>query len=201
MFSAILLCLLSYLLGSLSSAIIICRLAGLPDPRLTGSKNPGTTNVLRLGGKTLALLTLLCDALKGTVPVLLGRVLMVHPITMGFMMLAVVVGHMYPIFHGFKGGKGVATAAGAILALCWPAGVLLILTWGLMAFVFKISSLAALTAAVLAPLYVGYAMGANQGFVFAGFVLLISILIIIRHKANIQRLLSAKEPKIGKQAK
>jgi acyl phosphate:glycerol-3-phosphate acyltransferase len=197
MFSAIVLCILSYLLGSLSSAVILCRLAGVPDPRLAGSKNPGATNVLRLGGKTLAFLTLLCDVLKGALPVFVGRVFFVDSITMGFMMLAVVVGHMYPIFHGFKGGKGVATAAGAILALSWPAGVLLVLTWILMAFMFKISSLAALIAAILAPFYVGYTVGSHQGLVLAGFVLLISVLIIIKHRANIQRLMRGEEPKIG----
>lgn len=197
MFSAIILCLLSYLLGSLSSAVIICHFAQLPDPRLAGSKNPGTTNVLRLGGKKLAAFTLLCDVLKGALPILVARLFNVHPITIGLMMLAVVLGHMYPIFYGFKGGKGVATAAGAILALSWPAGVLLILTWVLIAFIFKISSLAALTAAVLAPFYVGFSLGAHQGYIFAGFVIVMSILVIIRHRANIQRLMKGEEPKIG----
>lgn len=185
------------MVGSLSSAVIICRLAHLPDPRLAGSKNPGTTNVLRLGGKKLAALTLICDVLKGALPVIIARSMNVHPITMGLVMLFVLLGHMYPVFYDFKGGKGVATAAGALLALCWSAGLLLILTWVLVAWMFKISSLAALVAAVLAPFYVGYCKSTDHTLLFISFVTVMSILIIIRHRANIQRLIKGTEPKIG----
>lgn len=191
----------AYLIGSLSPAITICRWAGLPDPRAAGSNNPGTTNVLRLGGKKLALLTLICDMLKGLIPVGVVMFFTSNPIIIGTVMLAVFLGHLYPAFYHFKGGKGVATALGAILMICWPAGLLAISTWLIVALVFRISSLAALTASVLAPVYVGYFKieqnGIENGLIFAGFVALMSAFIIWRHQANIKRLIQGIEPKIG----
>ena len=190
-------CTLAYLIGSLSPAVVICRLAGVADPRVSGSKNPGTTNVLRLGGKTLAATTLVCDMLKGFLPVAVAVYLGVNSIILGSVAVAVFLGHLYPVFYGFKGGKGVATAIGTLLALSWPAGLLFMAIWLVMAFVFKISSLAALTAAVLAPFYVAYFIGDERGVVLAGFVGVMSMFIVWRHRSNIQRVLKGTEPKIG----
>lgn len=191
----------AYLIGSLSPAITICRWAGLPDPRAAGSNNPGTTNVLRLGGKKLALLTLICDMLKGLIPVGVVMFFTSNPIIIGTVMLAVFLGHLYPAFYHFKGGKGVATALGVILMLCWPAGLLAIGTWLIIALIFRMSSLAALAASVLVPVYVGYfkikEQGLEVGLIFAGFVALMSAFIIWRHQANIKRLVQGLEPKIG----
>ena len=191
---------IAYLIGSLSPALSICRWAGLPDPRTAGSKNPGTTNVLRLGGKKLAFITLICDILKGLIPVGIVMFFTANPIMIGTVILAVFLGHLYPVFYHFKGGKGVATAIGAILMVCWPAGLLTIATWILVALIFRISSLAALTAAVLAPVYVGYfkieEKGLENGLIFAGFVAAMSAFIIWRHQANIKRLVQGIEPKI-----
>lgn len=191
------LCVLAYLIGSLSPAVIICRLAGISDPRFAGSKNPGTTNVLRLGGKRLAALTLVCDMLKGFLPVILAMYFTSDSIILGSVAVAVFLGHLYPVFYHFRGGKGVATAIGALLALSWPAGLCCIAVWLLMAFIFKISSLAALISAVLAPFCVAYFEDSKRGMVLAGFVGIMSVLIVWRHKANIQRLMKGVEPKMG----
>ncbi len=143
-----------YLLGSLSSAIITCRLMGLPDPRSGGSGNPGATNVLRLGGKKAATITLAGDILKGLLPVLAVKALGADIMVQSAVAVAAFLGHLYPVFFGFKGGKGVATVLGVLLGLYWPVGLLTIASWLVIAKGFKISSLAALIAILLAPLYV-----------------------------------------------
>jgi len=189
------LCVLAYCIGSVSSAIIVCRLSGLPDPRTTGSKNPGTTNVLRLGGKLPAAITLLGDVLKGVIAVALAVVYNPLPQNVGPVILAVFLGHLYPIFFGFRGGKGVATAMGAVFVLSWPVGLMLVGTWIIMVLLFQISSLGALTAAFVAPLYI-YLFG-WKGPEFSIYVGVMSVLIFWCHRANIGRLLQGKEPKVN----
>ena len=140
-----------YLFGSISTAILTCKLMGLPDPRTEGSGNPGATNVLRLGGKQAAFLTLCGDMLKGLVPVLVGHALHATPFILAATALAAFLGHLYPVFFSFQGGKGVATALGVLFGLYWPVGLSVAGIWLLMAFLFRISSLSALTAMLLAP--------------------------------------------------
>ena len=183
----------AYLLGSLSSAVIVCKLMGLPDPRTQGSGNPGTTNVLRMGGKKAAVITLVGDVLKGVIPVLLAKWVGILPVGLALVTLAAFLGHLYPLFFHFKGGKGVATAAGCITALAWPVGVALIVTWLIVALCFRYSSLSALVAAVLAPFYTWYFT--NPEYTMA--VVLISVLLLYRHRSNIRKLLAGKESKIG----
>lgn len=185
---------LAYCLGSISSAIIVCKIAGLPDPRTQGSKNPGATNVMRLGGKRLAAITLLGDALKGFIPVMLVKVFFPDPILVGFVMLGAFLGHLYPIFFKFQGGKGVATLIGTLLGMSWMVGGLFLLTWLVVALTFRISSLAALVATVLVPFYTL----AILNITYALFVACLCVLLILRHKTNIQRLLAGTEPKMGK---
>ncbi len=187
---AITLIVFAYLLGSISAAIIVCRLLGLPDPRTEGSNNPGATNVLRLGGKKAAAVTLLGDFLKGLLPVLLGLALGMEERTLALIGLAAFLGHLYPVFFRFQGGKGVATALGVILGLSWPVAIAALLTWLLMAKIFKISSLSALTAAVLTPLYC-YLLAPQWEYILL--FSLLSLLLIWRHRSNIQRLLSGEE--------
>jgi glycerol-3-phosphate acyltransferase PlsY len=186
--------LFAYLLGSLSAAIITCQLMGLPDPRTMGSKNPGATNVLRTGNKKAAALTLFGDFLKGLLPVLLGLMLKMEPQTLALIALASFLGHLYPVFFGFKGGKGVATALGVILGLAWQVALAAVITWVVMAKVFKISSLSALIAAVLTPLYCWLLAPQAE---YIQLLLLISVLLIWRHRSNIRNLLSGSEGKIG----
>jgi glycerol-3-phosphate acyltransferase PlsY len=182
----------AYLLGSISSAVLTCRLAGLGDPRAQGSGNPGTTNVLRIGGKKLAIFTLLGDVLKGFIPVYLAHFTSLSAMALSFVALAAFIGHLFPVFFGFKGGKGVATALGVLLALAWPVGCAALITWIVVAALFRYSSLAALVTAVLLPLYVY--LWSNPGYLIA--VIIISLLLIVKHRDNIQRLLSGKESKI-----
>lgn len=186
--------LFAYLLGSLSAAIITCKLMGLPDPRTMGSKNPGATNVLRTGNKKAAALTLFGDFLKGLLPVLLGLALKMEPQTLALIALAAFLGHLYPIFFGFKGGKGVATALGVILGLSWQVALAAVVTWVVMAKVFRISSLSALIAAVLTPIYC-WLLTPQQEYILL--MLLLSLLLIWRHRSNIRNLLSGSEGKIG----
>lgn len=186
--------LLAYLLGSLSSAIILCKLAGLPDPRTQGSGNPGATNVLRFGGKKLAALTLLGDLLKGLVPVLLVRALDASDLALALVALAAFLGHLYPVFFHFKGGKGVATAFGVLLGLAWPVALAAAITWLVMALLFRFSSLAALTASVLTPAYMWW-LEPNRPFLVA--TVLMSILLFWRHRSNIRNLLQGTESRIG----
>ncbi|MRN39189.1 glycerol-3-phosphate 1-O-acyltransferase PlsY [Neisseria sp. N95_16] len=191
----------AYLIGSLSFAVIVSKAYGMDDPRTYGSGNPGATNVLRSGKKKAAALTLLGDALKGFVAVWLARwlgteVSMVEA-TVGVCAVAVLVGHMWPIFFRFKGGKGVATALGALLALSWPTALVCAIVWLVMAFGFKVSSLAALVATVISPI-VAYFFMPYPSWVWATAV--IAVLVLYRHKSNIINLISGKESKIGDKA-
>lgn len=184
---------MAYLLGSVSSAIIVCRLSGLPDPRSQGSKNPGATNVLRLGGKRLAMITLLGDALKGFIPVFIVMFIDNDPWVVGSVMVAVFLGHLYPIFFGFEGGKGVATFFGVLFGLSAWVGLMVVATWGLVAYIFRMSSLAALTGAFFAPIYVGLMLGIQYAIPVA----IMSAFIFWRHRTNIDRIRKGIEPKIG----
>lgn len=194
MLSSVLLCLAAYCLGSIPSAIVVCRLMGLPDPRTTGSKNPGSTNVLRMGNKLAAGLTLLGDVLKGLFPVLLAIHLDFTPFWVGAVMVSVCLGHTYPVFFGFKGGKGVATAAGVFLALDAFLGFMLISTWLLVVFLFQFVAVGAVVVALLAPFIVLWYLGPLLVIPVA----IISALILWRHQGNMQRLWQGVEPKIGK---
>ena len=188
----------AYLIGSLSFAVIVSKFYGLDDPRSYGSGNPGATNVLRSGRKKAAALTLLGDALKGLVAVLLARWLQSHfglaDEVVAAVAVAVLAGHMWPLFFGFKGGKGVATALGVLLALSWPVALICAAVWLIMAFGLKISSLAALTATVISPLA---AMFLVQQPSWQAAIAVIAALVLLRHRSNIQNLLSGKESKIG----
>ncbi len=193
--------LLAYLLGSVSFGVLASRIFRLPDPRSYGSKNPGATNVLRSGKKTAAAFTLLGDAGKGWVAVVLARY--AGPIT-GVDMdatapvaLAVFLGHLFPVFLGFKGGKGVATALGVLLGFNPWMGLLSAATWITVAAVWRISSLAALAAAGLAPIYAVFFLGLDARTLV---VTVMSLLLIWRHKSNIASLLAGTEPRIGKQS-
>lgn len=194
MLTTVLFVVIGYLAGSISTAIIVCRLMGLPDPRVEGSRNPGATNVLRFGGKKAAAITLAGDFLKGLLPVLLARLAGVDDTGLALTALAAFLGHLYPVFFGFAGGKGVATAFGAILGLSYPVALAALVTWLLMAFGVRISSLSALTAAALTPLY-GWWFGLPGGYIAV--VLLMVALLIWRHRSNIRQLLAGTEDKIG----
>ena len=183
----------AYFIGSISSAIVVTTLMGLQDPREVGSQNPGATNVLRYGGKAAAAITLFGDVLKGVIPVVLARVLGAGETTLALVMLAAFLGHLYPVFHGFRGGKGVATALGVISAINIWVGLLLAATWGCVFLLFRYSSLSAVTAAVLAPIYVWWQVSARP--------ILVSTCIIVafllwRHRSNIRKLVSGTESRI-----
>jgi len=188
---------LAYFMGSLSSAVIVSRLFHLPDPREQGSKNPGATNVLRLGSKKAAAITLLGDAAKGLIPVLLAKALGADMLVTALVGLAAFFGHLYPVFFEFKGGKGVATALGVLLGFSWMVGLAALLTWIATAFVSRISSLAALIASVLAPLYVWLLIGSE---VLTGASVVMVLFLIWRHRGNIERLLQGQETRIGRKA-
>ena len=181
----------AYLLGSISSAILICRLAGLPDPRETGSGNPGATNVLRLGGRFAALAVLIADVAKGGLPVWLAYKLDLAPPVLGIIAIAACLGHIYPIFFHFQGGKGVATAFGAIAPISWDITGLLSGTWLITLLMTGYSSLAAVITALLAPLYVWWFRPE-----FTVPVAMLSCLILLRHHENLERLWRGQEPKI-----
>lgn len=191
----------AYLIGSLSFAVIVSKYYGMDDPRTYGSGNPGATNVLRSGKKKAAALTLLGDALKGLVAVILARCLQdalnLSDITIAAVAVAALVGHMWPIFFGFKGGKGVATALGVLLALSPATALVCAAIWLVMAFGFKVSSLAALVATVAAPLVAFWLMPYPS---WAWATVVIAVLVLYRHKSNIQNLLQGKEGKIGDKA-
>jgi glycerol-3-phosphate acyltransferase PlsY len=184
----------AYLFGSLSTAIIACKLLRLPDPRTQGSGNPGTTNVLRYGGKKAAIITLLGDITKGAVPVLIAKAYSFNDIGLALVSFAAFIGHLYPIFFRFKGGKGVATALGCWLALSGFVGLLLSSTWLLVALFSRYSSLAALMTSLVAPLYAWYFTNAS----FAVMTSVMSLLLIYRHKKNISNLIRGEEKKIKK---
>jgi glycerol-3-phosphate acyltransferase PlsY len=198
-FIGIVLTVFAYLLGSISFAVVVSRAMDLPDPRSYGSGNPGSTNVLRTGSKKAAALTLLGDALKGFIAVFLviciGKTFAVPQWTIPASALFVFLGHLFPVFHGFKGGKGVATAAGVTFALSWKLGAILLTIWLIVALGFKISSLAALIAAA------GLMIGA---FIFFGnsllswVLIMMTLLLIWRHKENISRLFCGQESEIKK---
>jgi len=191
---AVLSVVVAYLVGSISSAIIVCHLMGLPDPRTSGSKNPGATNVLRLGGKKAAIITLLGDVLKGFLPVLIVRLYTDSSSVLAAVTLVAFLGHVFPVLFRFQGGKGVATAFGGMVALSWPTALATIVSWILVAMIFRYSSLSALVAACLAPIYIGYFTAVP---IYIGMSSLISSLIVWRHRSNIRSLLAGTERKIG----
>lgn len=180
----------AYLLGSVSCAILICRMMGLPDPRGQGSGNPGATNVMRIGGKKAAGLTLLGDFLKGFIPVYLANVLGMSTLLQALVGAAAFLGHLYPVFFGFKGGKGVATSAGVLLGFSWWLGLAFMATWMLMYKFGKISSLSALIASALSPVYAWFILGDKPIVSAAVFM---TVFLLFRHKSNIQRLLAGEE--------
>ena len=186
--------LFGYLLGSLSTAIITCKLMGLSDPRTVGSHNPGATNVLREGGKKAAAITLIGDMLKGLIPVLIALLLNMPAEVLAAAGLAAFLGHLYPVYYGFKGGKGVATILGVLLGIHWLVGLGTIGIWLGMAFTFRYSSLSALVAAAGSPLLTWFV---TQSQVLTASVVLMAALLIWRHRSNIKNLLSGKEDKIG----
>lgn len=184
----------AYLLGSISSAIIVCKVMGLPDPRTEGSNNPGATNVLRIGGKKAAALTLFGDMLKGLIPVLAAQIAGVGAEVLAATAMAAFLGHLYPVFFGLKGGKGVATALGVQFGLAWQIGGSVALIWLFVAKVLNISSLAALVCMALAPLIVWYFRPAPELITAQ---ILISVILFWRHRSNIRNLLSGSEGKIS----
>lgn len=188
--------LLAYLLGSVSTAIIVCRLMGLGDPREGGSGNPGATNVKRLYGNKAAAITLLGDLLKGVIPVLIAYQYGFANSEVFMIGFAAFIGHLYPVFFGFRGGKGVATMLGVMLALSLPIGLAIVATWLFVAKVLKISSLSALVAAFLSPVYV-YFISGEQSWIFGSMV--ITVILFWRHRSNIQRLLNGEESLIKKE--
>ncbi|SDM88588.1 glycerol-3-phosphate 1-O-acyltransferase PlsY [Polaromonas sp. JS666] len=200
---AIVATLLAYLLGSLSFAVIVSKLMGLSDPRSYGSKNPGATNVLRSGSKPAAIATLLLDGLKGWLPVVLvkwfGADYGLGDGTMAAVGFAAFLGHLYPVFFQFKGGKGVATAAGVLLGVSWVLGLATLATWVIIAFFSRYSSLASLVSAAFAPLY--YLFGDREAWYVDKAMLLvmfaISALLVYRHRENINKLLKGTESKLG----
>jgi len=192
---------LAYLLGSVSFAVVVSKVMGLPDPYTHGSKNPGATNVLRTGNKMAAALTLLGDAAKGWAAVMIARAVLGDPINpntnllLGLVVIAVFLGHLYPIFHGFKGGKGVATAAGILFAISWVLGLATLGTWLIVAFFMRYSSLAALCAAAFAPLYFTFLFGVQP---MSLAILVMSLLLIYRHRSNIRNLMNGTETRLAK---
>ena len=198
---------MAYLLGSLSFAVIVSRMMGLKDPRSYGSHNPGATNVLRSGNKKAAVATLVLDAFKGWLPVMLvkwfGKDVGLEDATVAAVAFAAFLGHLFPVFFGFKGGKGVATAAGALLGLEWILGLATLATWLIVAFFTRYSSLASMVSAAFAPVF--YLMGDRAAWYAERSILLaifmIGLLLVIRHKDNINKLLSGKESRLnfGKQ--
>ena len=191
--NALLMIVAAYLLGSISTAIIVCRMMGLPDPREGGSGNPGATNVLRIGGekgKKAAGITLFFDMLKGLLPVLVAHGLDASPLVIVLVGFAAFIGHLYPVFFGFKGGKGVATMLGVMFGLSLPIGLAVAGTWLFVAKVLKISSLSALIATILAPIYIWFLSGQIE---WVWVTAVMTLILFWRHKGNIQRLLSGEE--------
>ena len=197
----------AYLLGSLAFAVIVSRVMGLSDPRTFGSKNPGATNVLRSGSKAAAIVTLLLDAMKGLVPVLLVRLYGegygLGANTLALVALAAFLGHLYPVFFRFQGGKGVATFIGVVFGVHWLLGIATGITWLIIAFFFRYSSLASLVSAVFAPVF--YLLGDRiQWYAdapVAAALFAMALLLAWRHRANIQRLVAGKESKLGEKKK
>jgi len=188
----------AYLLGSISFAVVVSKFMQLPDPHSYGSGNPGATNVLRTGNKKAAILTLLGDSLKGLFAVVLSRYFLQNSSQVDWalpaVIVAVFVGHLYPIFYGFKGGKGVATACGILFGVNFILGLATLSTWLIIAFFFRYSSLAALAAAVFAPFYAALLFGFAP---ICTAILLVGVLLTLRHRKNIMNLLNGTESKIG----
>lgn len=189
---ALIMIIAAYLLGSISSAVLICRALHLSDPRTEGSNNPGATNVLRIGGKVAALAVLLCDMLKGTIPVWVGYWLNIDTLLLGFIGISACLGHMYPLFFHFNGGKGVATALGAFAPIGLDLTGMLMGTWLTVALIFRYSSLAAIVTSLLAPFYTWLV---KPQYTLP--VAMLCCLIILRHHQNIRRLFDGSEPKFG----
>jgi glycerol-3-phosphate acyltransferase PlsY len=189
---AIALLVVAYLLGSVCSAIIVCKLLRLPDPRTQGSNNPGATNVMRIGGKKAAIITLAGDMLKGVPLILLAQYLHLTPDLISAIGLAAFLGHLYPVYFKFEGGKGVATALGVLLALYWPLGLGVISVWLAVFAAFRISSLSSLMAFTAAPIAAWFICPSYMLGIFG-----MSVLLIARHKANIKALLKGEERKFG----
>ncbi len=186
--------LIAYFFGSISSAIVVCRVMGLPDPRNTGSRNPGATNVLRIGGRRLAaVITLISDALKGLIPVLVAAEWTDNTLIVALAGAAAFLGHLYPVFFGFRGGKGVATACGVFLGISGVLTLILVAIWLAVAVLFRYSSLAALTTATLAPLLILWLLPDPWLLAMS---LIITALLFWRHRENITRLLTGTESKI-----
>lgn len=189
----IFLLILAYLLGSVNSAVIVCKLMRLPSPMSAGSHNPGATNVLRIGGKKAAAFTFAGDILKGVPPVLIGHFIHLPYLSLCWIGFFAVLGHIFPVFLNFKGGKGVATAIGVSIAIYPPLGISIALTWLMIALAFRYSSLSSLISFLLAPLYAHFLLGPLTAVPF-GFLALI---ILFKHKDNIKRLLNHTESKLG----
>ena len=197
---------IAYLIGSVSFAVVVSKCMRLPDPHSYGSGNPGATNVLRTGNKLAAVLTLIGDALKGYLAVMLARVILGDASltsTMGSwilcgLVIAVFLGHLFPIFHGFKGGKGVATACGILFGINWILGAATLSTWIIVAMFMRYSSLAALAAAIFGPIYFVFLFGFQP---MGAALLVVCFLLIWRHRSNIQNLMNGTESRIGSKKK
>ena len=182
-----------YLLGSVCSAVIVCRLFALPDPRTEGSNNPGATNVLRIAGKQYAIIVLIADIMKGLLPVLLAKLLGGGPIIQGFTCLAAVLGHMFPVFFDFKGGKGVATTIGGLLAMNFILGTVVIAVWLIVVNFTRYVSLASMVAIILSPFFSLFAYRNELAFTP---LLLVVFFVLYKHRNNMNRLIDGTEPKI-----
>jgi len=198
MLNTVLIVIAAYLLGSIASAIIVGRLLGTGDPRAEGSRNPGATNMLRIGGRKAGALTLIGDMLKGLLAVLIARAIGAGADVQAMAAGAAFLGHLFPVFFGFRGGKGVATALGALLGLQWQVGLLVVATWLLMAALFRYSSLAALIAAAAAPFYMWW-LRPEPAFVAASVGM--AALLYWRHRSNIAKLLAGTEGRISLRSK
>jgi glycerol-3-phosphate acyltransferase PlsY len=185
---------LAYLIGSISTAIITCKIMGIEDPRKTGSYNPGATNVLRHGGKKAAIITLLGDMLKGLIPILLIIQFQTDTLTIALVGLFALLGHIFPVYYSFKGGKGVATFYGVILGMNWQVGLIAIAIWLSVAALIKISSLSAMVSIFFTPFILWHF---SQSVELTGTVVLMSMLILWRHQSNIKSLMHGSEGKIG----
>jgi glycerol-3-phosphate acyltransferase PlsY len=184
----------AYLLGSVSSAILVCRALGLPDPRTQGSNNPGATNVLRIGGKKAAAITLVGDSLKGVIPMVIAHLFGMGPQVLAAVGLAAFLGHLYPVFFGFRGGKGVATALGVQIGLWWPIGLSVAAIWLFVAKVLRVSSLSALVSMALAPIVV-WVLWPEP--VLIGMQLVVTGILYWRHRSNIRNLIAGTEGQIA----
>lgn len=189
---AIIAIIVAYLIGSVSCAIIVCKSAGLPDPRTQGSGNPGASNVLRVAGKTYALMTLLGDGLKGFIAIIVALTLGVHGLLLGAVALAAVLGHMYPIFFQFKGGKGVATALGVYFGISLPLGLIVTIVWVALVALIRYASIASLVACILAPILCLFLVHDMQ---YTPGLAVIALFVIWRHRENIDRLRKGTESK------